>query len=173
MIQVYSKDLCDRITSTAKYCLSQLLKEAMSNQDQSNVYIAFEQATRQKLRFASVKGQLSVEDLWSLPLTTSQPAVKPSLDEIAKQLNRELKEAEHEVSFVAPAASTAGQKQNELRFTIVKHIITTLIAERDAASRERDRAAQKQKIMEIMARKKDQAMEDMSEAELAAALAAL
>lgn len=144
-----------------------------TTQDQSNVYAAFEQATRQKLRFASVKGQLSVEDLWALPLTTSQPAVKPSLDEIAKQLNRELKEAEHEVSFVAPTTSTAAQKQNQLRFAIVKHIITTLIAERDAANRERDRAEQKQKIMAIMARKKDQAMEDMSEAELAAALAAL
>ena len=59
----------------------------------------FEKATRRKLRFTSAAGLLSTEDLWDLPLTSATG--KANLDDIAKALNRRLKDAE-EVSFVAP-----------------------------------------------------------------------
>lgn len=42
----------------------------------------FEQASREKVRFQTQVGQVSVEDLWELPL--SSKANKPNLDDIAK-----------------------------------------------------------------------------------------
>ncbi|MFA5457111.1 MAG: hypothetical protein WC261_05690, partial [Synergistaceae bacterium] len=44
----------------------------------------FEKATRMKLRIATGKGNLSVEDLWDLNLA--------QLNEVAKGLNRRVKE---------------------------------------------------------------------------------
>ena len=56
----------------------------------------FEQATRNKLRFESTKGPLSVEQVWDAPLTSRNGF---SLDDIAKQAKREL-DALSEESFV-------------------------------------------------------------------------
>ena len=56
----------------------------------------FEIATRKKLRFPSLKGELSAEQLWDLPLSSR---VGLDLDNIAKAVNKDLK-AEEEDSFV-------------------------------------------------------------------------
>lgn len=129
----------------------------------------FEQATRAKLRFESPKGLLSVEDLWDLPLQTTRPNTA-SLDNIAIALNRELKDTAT-VSFVddAPKANTDLQ----LRFDIVKHIIDVRKAENAAALAQRERAATKQRILEIINRKQDQALENATIEELQEKLATL
>jgi hypothetical protein len=48
----------------------------------------FEQATRRAIRFESAKGDLSVEQLWDLPL---QSRNQFDLDTVAKTVNRQLK----------------------------------------------------------------------------------
>jgi hypothetical protein len=117
----------------------------------------FEKATRQKLRFESVKGLMSVEDLWDLPLESS--AGKPNLNDVARSVYRDLK-AEDQISFVAVQQKT--DEVTQLKMDIVKHIIQVKLSEADAAKQLRDAKEKKQKIMEIMSRKQDAALESAS-----------
>jgi hypothetical protein len=120
----------------------------------------FEQAVREKLRFDSPKGPLSVEDLWDLPLTSARGA---NLNDIAKDLNRQLK-AEGEEDFVNPTA-----KRNtllQLAFDIVKHIIVVRKAEAEAARQATVKREQRARIQELIAKKQDQELEGKSLEEL-------
>lgn len=117
----------------------------------------FEKASRQAIRFnGGAKGQLSVEDLWSLPLQSTRSA---SLDSIARDLHRELKDAETE-SFVSPQSNA--DTITQLKFDIVKHIINVRVQENDEKLRKKQAAAQKDRIDQIIADKKDKALLDMS-----------
>ena len=51
----------------------------------------FEKATRLKLRFETVRGYVTTEDLWDIPLSAVNGFC---LDTIAKNLNKKLKELE-------------------------------------------------------------------------------
>jgi len=127
----------------------------------------FEIASRLKLRFESPKGQITAEDLWDLPLS-STVAAKPNLDDIAKGLHRQLKATNEEVSFVTPAAKPSDDLQT--KFDIVKHIIGIKIAERDANIRATEIRAQKQKILAAMAGQKDALITNATMSELEAML---
>lgn len=114
----------------------------------------FEQASRQKLRFDTAIGMLSVEELWALPLTTTNGKV--NLDQIAVALNKELKGSEE--SFVS------NSKRNELlqlRFDVVKHIIETLVQEKEAKTAEVQRAANIQKMDELIAAREQQELANL------------
>ena len=97
----------------------------------------FEQASRSKLRFKAQNGLIATEDLWDLPLT--------HLDVIAKGLRKELRETED--SFID---EKKGNNKLELRFEIVKYVITTKIAERDALKLKAEKAAKRQRILAVM-----------------------
>ncbi len=128
----------------------------------------FEQASRLTLRFSTAKGQLSVEDLWDLPLTSN--VGKPNLDDIAGELDAELKSTAR-TSFVRP--ETAKNDLNQLMFDVVIHIINTKIREREAAQ---DAAAirdKKQKILAIIEQKKDESLSAASLEDLQVMLASL
>ena len=116
----------------------------------------FEKATRGHYRFASPQGALTVEDLWDLPLVSKNPA-RASLDGIAKTLYKQLKETTEIESFVSehPRADADLQAQ----FDLVKHIIKVRLAENEAETQKAKRAAEKQKILEIISRKQDAQLE--------------
>lgn len=119
----------------------------------------FEQASRQKLRFDTAIGMLSVEELWALPLTTTNGKV--NLDQIAVALNKELKGSEE--SFVS------NSKRNELlqlRFDVVKHIIETLMQEKTEKTEQVQRDAKRQRIAEILASREDEELTGLSSDEL-------
>lgn len=110
----------------------------------------FEYATRNKVRFP-FKGMISVEDLWDLPL--------PNLDSIYKTLNKQVKQSEEE--------SLLNTKSNvdtelEVQIAIVKHIVSVKLAEQEAREKARTKREQKQKIMSIIAAKKDEALQNSS-----------
>lgn len=134
----------------------------------------FERATKKKLRFATPTGNLSVEDLWDLPLetpsTSSRRALQTSLNEIAVGLYTELKNAPM-VSFVSDKQPENADVQ--LRFDIVKHIIEVRKAQQQQAEAAASKREQKAKIMEILSKKKDQDLENKSAEELEALLANL
>lgn len=116
----------------------------------------FEQATRQKLRFDTPIGKLSVEDLWDLPLTAR--GTKPSLDSLAIDLDEQLEKGKNK-SFVS------GAKKDpvvQLRFDIVKSIIDTRVAENKAKTEQKQRETEIAKISDTLAKKKDAALEDLS-----------
>lgn len=117
----------------------------------------FEQATRQKLRFDTPIGKLSVEDLWDLPLT-ARGSNKASLDALAIELNEQLEKGKNK-SFVS------GAKKDpviQLRFDVVKSMIDTRVAENKAKTDQKARETEIAKISETLAKKKDAALEDLS-----------
>jgi hypothetical protein len=103
----------------------------------------FEVATRQKFRFESPRGLLTVEDLWDLPLTGAV-----SLDTVSKLANRDVKASEEE-SFVAN--TTAQNTKATLKLEVLKYIIAIRkdeIAERQSL---KQKAERKQKLLELLA----------------------
>ncbi len=129
----------------------------------------FEKASRLKLRFDSPKGQLTVEDLWNLPLSSKSGAA--NLDDIARGLHRLLKD-DANVSFV-DTAKPVDDSANQLKFDLVKHVIDTRLIEQKAEADARSKAAQKLRILEIMENKKNTKLENSSMEELQAMLASL
>jgi hypothetical protein len=120
----------------------------------------FEEASRLKLRFETERGRISTEDLWDLPLSNEHGL---SLDNLAKALNRKLKE-ESEESFVIPKSKESSILS--LQFELVKHVIKVKIEERDAKKEALKKEAKKKRIREIIADKEDQTLKNLSEDEL-------
>jgi hypothetical protein len=105
---------------------------------------AFEYVTRKKLRFSSTKGPLALEDLWDL---TSESG-KTNLNDIAKSIHRNMKE--DETSFVEPETSSV-DPDDRIMLEAIKRIIAVKVDERKTAAVAREKAAQKQEIMEALA----------------------
>lgn len=132
----------------------------------------FEQASRMKLRFSTQRGALTAEDLWDLPLTSSRSDVD-SLDDIARKLNTVLKTYEEESFVPTTAKKNKGQLANQVAFDIVKHIIGVKVAEADAREVAQERAAKKQRLLELVNKKDQEAEANMTREELLAAIDAL
>lgn len=128
----------------------------------------FEQATRKALRFPSLRGELTTEQLWQLPL---QAKTGFDLDNVAKQVNSELK-AVTEESFVSTSHSPAKDKF-ELMLTVVKRIIQVKLAEAENLKSMAEKEAKRQKLLQALARHQDAALEAMTPEELEAQLKAL
>lgn len=121
----------------------------------------FEKAVRQKLRISSQMGQLCVEDLWDLSLA--------KLNDIAKSLKRVLKDAEEE-DFLA---ETKSNSVDQLRFDIVLHVLNTKKDENAARRDAKAKKEEKDKLLEILARKQDASLENLSEEQLVAKINSL
>jgi hypothetical protein len=115
----------------------------------------FEKASRMKLSFVTDKGVIVTEDLWDLPLS--------KLNKLAVSLNKEVKASSEENFLEETSVEDATTK---LRFDIVLSILETKKAERDARAEASSRKAEREKIMGILAKKQDDALETMTEAEL-------
>ena len=127
----------------------------------------FEQATRKRLRFETIKGEVSVEDLWQMRLSSKNGF---DLDTVAKLYHSRMEETE--ISFIEPKVTTA-QQLVKLQFDVVKHIIDVKLREQAAVAKAQETKAQKAKLAEIIARKKDADLEGKSIEELQAMEAAL
>ena len=121
----------------------------------------FMQATREKFRFQSNKGDLSVEQLWDMPLTSRTGF---DLDTVAKAVNSDLKGANEE-SFVNTTNNPAVSRlQNKLE--VVKAIIEIKLVEAEAAKKRAEKAAERQRLMEVLHSKKDQELQGLSVEEI-------
>lgn len=133
-----------------------------------NIENLFQQAARQKFRFLSIKGDLTVEQLWDMPLTARGGF---DLDNVAKQVAAELKAAGEE-SFVQKNSNPAKAKL-EAKLEIVKHIISTKLEEAERAVKADQRSEERQKLLAVLDRKQNAALEELTPEELQARLAAL
>lgn len=122
----------------------------------------YKKALKMKLRFATTKGKLATEDLFDLSLV--------DLNNLAITLDKKLSETPRK-SFISDIAPDT--QEDELRFNIVKDVITIKLAERNAAQNAKAKAAEKAQLMEILHRKKNEALENLSVAEIEAKLASL
>lgn len=107
----------------------------------------FEKATRQKERFDSVKGRLSVEDLWDLPLVSRTGA---DLDSVAKNIAKNMRETGEE-SFVTKVDPKIGKL--EFKLDIVKHIIAYRKDEIKARQEADERKERKERLGTVLEEK--------------------
>lgn len=114
----------------------------------------FEVATRKKMRFP-YRGQISVEDLWDLNVS--------ELDKIFKVLNRQEKDTKEESLL---EKKTKEDEIIEIKIAIVKHIVYVKQEEIENRKREREQKEKKQRIMEVMKSKQDEALVEKSLEEL-------
>jgi hypothetical protein len=128
----------------------------------------FEYATRNKLRFASAKGELSSEQLWDVPLRSSDGF---NLDAIARTANKVFKDATEE-SFVS-TVRTPAHTRLEMTLEVVKRVIEVKLNDEAAAKRRAENKAEKEKLLKILAEKQDGKLSDLSEKELQKRIAAL
>ena len=121
----------------------------------------FEKASKLKLRFVTVQGPASTEDLWNLPLTSKNRA---SLNGVAKTIAKELREADEE-DFVD---STPANTELELKLAIVKHVIAYKKAAKETATTAAATKERNATIMGIIAKKQTASLEDKTVEELMA-----
>lgn len=121
----------------------------------------FEYATRNKVRFTSTRGALTVEMLWDVPLRSVDGF---NLDTIAQEANRILT-ALTEKSFVSTERTPAHDRA-EMTLEIVKHIIGVKLAEEAAAKKRADHKIERDKLLRILAEKQEGKLSDLSEKEL-------
>ena len=129
----------------------------------------FENASRRKLRFQSVVGELTTEQLWDLPLTSKGGRV--NLDAIARSVHAELKGLE-EVSFVE-CKPDPRKDELELDLEILKHIIAVKLAEREAADQAATKAQRRAKLLDALASKENDELVGMSKDDIMAELNSL
>jgi len=122
----------------------------------------FEKATRLHVRWNSQFGAIDVEDLWDLSVQ--------ALDEIYKRMSREAKALEEE------SLLTTRNRENEelaLKIDIVKHIVSTKLAEAEARKSAAQKKKRLQKLLAVVEEKQDAALLDAAPDELQAEIDAL
>jgi len=127
----------------------------------------FEEAIKRKLRFSTVKGMVTTEDLRDMPLTHVSSY---DLDTVAKGINKELKTTEEE-SFVKP--NTTANTVLTLKLELVKYYIaeklTAIKSKKEATARKERR----EYLLSIKSDKIDNKTRKMSMKDLDAELAEL
>ena len=114
----------------------------------------FEVATRQKYRFP-YKGNISVEDIWDLPVT--------ALDSIFKVLNAKAKQAQEESLL---ESKTKEDEETAIKIQIIRHIVGVKQAEALAREKAKENKEMKQRLLEIKAAREDKRLEGLSDADL-------
>lgn len=123
----------------------------------------YKQAAQLKLRFETPKGVLSAENLFDLSMTDLSTTIK----KVNAQLKKE-QTTDNELAFLE--GTDIVESQNSLRFKILKDVYMTKKDARDAAALDYEKKQKKQRIAEIIAKKKEEALENMSIEELEAML---
>lgn len=126
-------------------------------------------AVQYALRFQTNRGNLTVEQLFQLPLKSASGC---DLNTVAKSINNELK-ATSEESFVEDTTSDPRKQALTVSLDIVKDVIATKQAENRAALARTQKIADRKKILDILAAKKDEKLSQASIEELEKQLAAL
>lgn len=123
--------------------------------------MSFETATRNKYRFPSHVGMISVEDLWDLPLN--------QLDNVYKKLNAELKKGEEESLL---STSEPNETLTD-KIAIVKHIFTVKSQEKQDKLKEKEKAERKAYLLSLLQEKQDESYRSKSPEELQALIDSL
>lgn len=128
----------------------------------------FEKATRIKLRFETHKGNLTVEQIWDLPLTSEKNL---SLNGVGMGLQAALREMGQD-SLVDTGTSPEIVKA-KLSLDIIKHVIAVKQDENAAARDLAKKREEKQKLLALLDRKQDAEMESLTPEEIQKRLEAL
>lgn len=122
----------------------------MSDQPNPN----FELALRSKLRF-NYKGLINTEELWDLSVE--------ALDDIYKNLKQQVNTRQEESLLTKPSQK---DEELDLKISIVKFIVTSKLNQVKHQQEAFAKAAQKQKLLSILAKKEEAALEGLTPEEL-------
>jgi len=100
-----------------------------------------------------LRGMLSIEDLFDLPLSGKSGSA--NLDDMIKDLYQKLK-AGNEISFVTK--KTEVDSTTQLKFDLIKHVIDVRLAESEAADNMAANKLKKQQLMQILADMENKAL---------------
>lgn len=128
----------------------------------------FEIAARRKYRFPSTRGELTIEQLFDLPLTSRGGF---DLDTVARAVNSDLK-ALGEESFVQPA-SNVGRLELSRKLDLVKAVIEHKQAVAAAAEQRQAKADKRRRILEALDNRENADLQAKSRDELLKELEAL
>jgi hypothetical protein len=128
----------------------------------------FEYASRHKLRFSSSRGELTVEQLWDVPLRSKDDL---NLNAVAQAASKALKAASEE-SFVE-TARTAVHVKLETTLEVVKHVIGVKLFEEQAAQTRAANKAEKEQLLAILVEKQAGKLSALSEKQIKEKIAAL
>jgi len=131
----------------------------------------FEYAARNKVRFQSVRGELTLEQLWEVPLRPNGSRDDFNLNAVAKAANKAWKDISEE-SFVE-TTKTPEHVRREVTLEVVKYVIDTKLAEEEVAKKKADNKIEKEKLLGILAEKQAGKLSELSEKELQRRIAAL
>ena len=128
----------------------------------------FKQATKLKLRFSSVRGDLTVEDLWDLPLTSKSNL---SLDGVGKPIQKALRESDEDSLVAVP--TTSKNELNSLRLAVIKEIISVKQEENLIKQNQAAIESQKALLKQALASKKIDEINGLSVEEIEKRLASM
>lgn len=117
----------------------------------------FKTATKNKIRF-NYKGTLGVEEVWDLSIL--------ELDELYKQIKKELRINEEEGLIPLSNVDEGVATENNLQLQILKEIYVTKLEEIERVKHEREARINKQKILEAIESKQNQALNEMDISDL-------
>ena len=120
----------------------------------------FQQATRIKLRFETVKGSIGIEQLWDLKIVELASAIK-NVNKILKESKLE----EDELDFLKGAKSKVNEIE-QLRFDILKEIYTIRKSEEDEVKNAKAVQEHNEKIDALIAKKQSEELENLTVEEL-------
>jgi len=121
----------------------------------------YKKAARLKLRFDTPKGALSVEQLFDLTMTELSSLIKKTNAIVKKE-----KSAAEDDDLAFLEGKDNVESLNSLRFGILKDIYLTKKQERDDAAIDLDKKQKRQRIAEIIQKKENEALENLSIEEL-------
>ena len=118
----------------------------------------FEIATRSKFRYP-YKGMINTEDLWDLDIN--------QLDVVYRNLNNELKATDSD-SLIASKSANEGIKVNDLKnkIEVVKYVFDHKQQAAELTRMAAERSAKRQLVLEALAQKQNNALQNMSEEDL-------
>lgn len=126
-------------------------------------------AAQWEIRYPSVRGDLTTEQLFHLPLAGRNGF---DLNSVAKAVNAELK-ANSEESFVSEEATNPKRRRLEVALDVVKDVIAFKQQQAAAARNRAARAAERQKLLDAISSKRDQALTSKTIEELEKQLAVI
>jgi hypothetical protein len=117
----------------------------------------FEYASRNKVRFTTSKGVMTVEDLWDLSLE--------SLNSIAKSLNRKIKESEEE-DFINKSSKSKEDVVTQVSFELVKYIIDVKLSEKEERLAKKERSEKRERLRRALEEAEDRDLKSKSADEI-------
>ena len=119
----------------------------------------FEMASQYKFRYPW-KGMITTEDLWDLNVK--------QLDAVYQALSKEMNALQEGDSLLSTTSADVFNKKQDLttKIEIVKYIFNCKQQAAELNRMAAERSAKKQRIMDILAQKQENALQNMSEDEL-------